>query len=123
MLIVGSLVAQKGKAFDRLEERTKRFRRRTNSPERKKAYQQVLDEFRDEQIKMGFYDRCSICLAHLDWEIAKWAYKKGIHWFCGGHHQTERKTNPIIKTHNRSFKLLVTKLEKKGDKRASVSVS
>ena len=110
--------AEKAKAFDRLHEKTKNLMRQTNIPECKNAYQRVLDAFTVELITMGLYDRCSICGKPLNWEVAKWAFKKGIHWFCGTHYQSEEKTNETIKKHKRSFKYLVAKLEREKNEHA-----
>lgn len=104
--------AEKAKAFDRLYEKIKNLAKQTNIPECKTAYQRVLDAFTVELITMDFYDRCTVCGRPLSWEVAKWAYKKGIHWFCGKHYQSEENTNEVIKKHKRSFKYLVAKLER-----------
>lgn len=105
-------IKAKAEAFDRLEEKVKYFRRRTNDQYARYAYQRVLDEIERELIIIGLYDRCASCRAPLSWQVAKWAYSKGIYWFCGEHYSEYENTSDIIKKHKRSFKLLVAKLEK-----------
>jgi hypothetical protein len=102
--------AEKAKAFDKIYADLKKSRDQTNLDDWTIFLDKVLKKFDWELIKMKGFDRCVVCDKPLSIEVATWAHKKKVKWFCQEHYADERLVgNETIMAHDRSFRRMVKK--------------